>query len=192
MNFTTLTGDSALPETLGVLSAMITPTVLILACGSLLITTSNRLSRVIDRVRELSREIEELAGLPADTTLLDERRALLFELLGFAMRRGRLLQRAVTSLYSALGTFLSTSFAIGILALLRSNHATLALILSFIGSALMLFAAILMVMEARIGLASLDLEIEFLRKRGQHHAPPGRTVPSASWWRGQFRERPPL
>ena len=39
-----------LTSTLSVLSAMITPTVLILACGSLILTTSQRLTRVIDRV----------------------------------------------------------------------------------------------------------------------------------------------
>ena len=37
-----------------VLSAMITPAVLISACGSLLIATSNRLGRVVDRTCEVS------------------------------------------------------------------------------------------------------------------------------------------
>ena len=189
MSFPSLVGDSTLGTALGVLSAMITPAVLILACGSLLITTSNRLSRVIDRVRELSREIEDLS-LPSDEDpLLDERREMLFELLDYAMQRGRILQRAVTSLYSALGTFLATSFAVGVLALVRSEQATLAVVLSFVGSALMLIAAGLMILEARIGLFSLDIEIEFLKRRGRRHAPPGRTVRRRNpWWQRNRRD----
>jgi hypothetical protein len=42
-----------------VLSAMITPAVLISACGALIFSTSTRLARVVDRVRELSRAIEQ-------------------------------------------------------------------------------------------------------------------------------------
>ncbi|HET7711316.1 MAG TPA: DUF2721 domain-containing protein, partial [Thermoanaerobaculia bacterium] len=42
-----------LTSVLSVLSAMITPAVLILASGSLILTTSNRLTRVVDRVREM-------------------------------------------------------------------------------------------------------------------------------------------
>ena len=39
---------------LAVLTAMITPAVLISACGALIFSTSTRLGRVIDRVRTLS------------------------------------------------------------------------------------------------------------------------------------------
>ncbi len=40
---------------------MITPAVLISACGTLVFSTSNRLARIIDRVRDLSRTIEDLS-----------------------------------------------------------------------------------------------------------------------------------
>jgi hypothetical protein len=45
-----------------VLTAMITPAVLISACGSMILSTSSRLGRVVDRVRALSDKLEELAG----------------------------------------------------------------------------------------------------------------------------------
>ena len=45
---------------LSLLSAMITPAVLISACGTLIMSTSLRLARIVDRVRELSRETEEI------------------------------------------------------------------------------------------------------------------------------------
>ena len=44
-----------------VLGAMITPAVLMSACGTLVFSTSARLGRVVDRVRVLSERIEELA-----------------------------------------------------------------------------------------------------------------------------------
>jgi len=45
-----------------VLTAMITPAVLISACGSMILSTSSRLGRVVDRVRALSDKLEELAS----------------------------------------------------------------------------------------------------------------------------------
>jgi len=42
---------------LNILSAMITPAVLISACGTLIFSTSTRLARVVDRVWDLSRTI---------------------------------------------------------------------------------------------------------------------------------------
>ena len=47
-----------LDATLGALSAMITPAVMILATGSLILTTTNRLVRAIDRIRETLPDFE--------------------------------------------------------------------------------------------------------------------------------------
>ena len=56
-----------LPFADGVLAAMITPAVLITACGTLTVSTSNRLGRVVDRVRKVIAEAEgfDPARLPA-------------------------------------------------------------------------------------------------------------------------------
>ena len=48
---------------IAVLTAMITPAVLISACGSMILSTSSRLGRVVDRVRSLSDRLEEMAEL---------------------------------------------------------------------------------------------------------------------------------
>ena len=45
---------------LGLLSAMITPAVLISACGQLIFSTSTRLARIVDRVRQLTPLLEQL------------------------------------------------------------------------------------------------------------------------------------
>ena len=49
-----------LSSALAVLTAMITPAVLISACGALILSTSTRLGRVVDRVRMLIDSFEEM------------------------------------------------------------------------------------------------------------------------------------
>ena len=163
---------SDLSSALSVLSAMITPAVLILACGSLSLTTSNRLTRVIDRVRELSREIEMLAMEKDDPDYIKEKRSLLFTLLDRSIHRARMLQIAMTFIYLGLSTFVATSVSIGLVALTLMNLAVFALVLGFIGAGLMLAASLILILESRIALKSTYIETEFLWKRGQHHIPP--------------------
>jgi len=171
-----------LSSALTVLSAMITPAVLILACGSLILTTSQRLTRVIDRVRELSGEIEALAEDTRSEERVAERRTMLFDLLERAIHRARILQRALTRLYVALSTFVATSVAIGVVSLTDEAFAIVALVLGFIGAGLMFSASVWLILESRIGLTSTYVEMDFLWKRGQHSNPAG-IGQEKSFWR---------
>ncbi|HZN12060.1 MAG TPA: DUF2721 domain-containing protein, partial [Blastocatellia bacterium] len=81
---------------LNVLSAMFTPAVLISAAGTLIFSTSNRLARIVDRVRELSRTIEkEFVQEPPD--FIEERRAEIERQILAHSRRSRLIMRSLTS-----------------------------------------------------------------------------------------------
>jgi nicotinic acid phosphoribosyltransferase len=51
---------------------MITPAVLISACGTMILSTSTRPGRVVDRVRSLSDRLEELAKVEAEIALLED------------------------------------------------------------------------------------------------------------------------
>ena len=51
---------SAIPIGSEVLGAMITPAVLISASGVLVLSTSNRVGRTVDRVRAIAAEVERL------------------------------------------------------------------------------------------------------------------------------------
>ena len=84
---------ASVPELLG---AMITPAVLISASGTLVLSTSNRLSRVVDRVRVLAREAEGLLHRP-------ERAKLLADQLPRLSQRALRLRAAMTALYCAIG-----------------------------------------------------------------------------------------
>jgi hypothetical protein len=158
-------------STTAVLSAMITPAVLILACGSLITTTSSRLIRAVDRVRELSTEFQ---GTDASTDEhAAQRKALLFAQLDRSTSRSRLLQQALTRLYLALSMFVGTSVALGVDAALAFDGIDwLPLVLGFIGAGLLLWSSILLIIESRIGLAQTYAEMDFIWKVGQKHAPP--------------------
>ena len=106
---------NGLPDALAVLSAMITPAVLISGCGSLIMATSGRLNRAVDRTREISRRFAELAQTAAAEAIEPERK-MLFSQLHFSTMRSRMLQRALSRLYWALGLFVATSVAIGVVA----------------------------------------------------------------------------
>src|SRR5439155_21789847 len=106
---------------LAVLSAMITPAVLISACGTLVLSTSMRLGRIVDRVRDLSDRFEQLPNI-GNTEVQLEKRSMIMKQLDLSASRARLLQRSLTSLYLAIGLFVSTTVAIGIMAVLGASR----------------------------------------------------------------------
>jgi hypothetical protein len=161
--FPTRAGDG----TLAILSAMITPAVLILASGSLILTTSNRLSRVIDRVRELAGELGWAPGAAAAPALDRERRELLADLLKRTVERARLLQRALVSLYSGLSVFVATSIVIGVIELTRFSGGAVILFLGFLGGSLLFYASMLLIVESRRAVTTIFTEMEFLERRGE-------------------------
>lgn len=159
----------------GVLTSMITPAVLISACAALILSTSVRLGRVVDRVRTLSDRFEEMAHKePGAIELFEDRLALTFTQLDWLTSRARHLQRALTTFYVALGIFVATSVAIGFAGLIASNAARfqwLPVALGMIGAALLLAGTMLLSFEATLALRAIESEMDFLWKLGRHHAP---------------------
>ena len=109
-----------------VLTAMITPAVLISACGSMILSTSSRLGRVVDRVRALSEKLKEISRSDQQTELTRERQSAIFQQLDKLTSRARLLQRCMVTFYLSLGDSVATSVAIGIVAAAGSPGYTLA------------------------------------------------------------------
>lgn len=172
-----------LPDALSILSAMITPAVLISACGSLIMATSARLNRAVDRTREVARRFEDLASEPPPAGSGDEERRMLFEQLHLNTTRSRLLQRALARLYWALGAFVGTSMAIGLVAATGRAYSWVPITCGLGGAGLLLYASVLLVRESRIALAALEAEMDFVWAQGKSraspdmlnlHRPPGR------------------
>lgn len=87
-----------------VLSLMVAPAILTNASSVLIMSTSNRLARGVDRARELSKQLEETVNFD-----LPEPRRRLRELAA-AEQRTLLLLRALRSFYVALGAFAFAAF----------------------------------------------------------------------------------
>ena len=155
---------------LAVLTAMITPAVLISACGALIFSTATRMGRVIDRVRYLSNRFEELARNPQADDMAAERRLLLYTQLERQTARARLIQRSMVAFYSALGVFVATSVAIAIVSAIARNFTWVAIVLGLVGAIFMLYGSMLLIIESRMALASIISEMDFLSKVSRKYA----------------------
>ncbi len=156
----------SLPSALQILSAMITPAVLILACGSLVMTTSSRLIRCVDRVRQFVVDLDAFGEGAAE----DERYEMLRYQLERTAARARLLQKALARLYAGISVFVATSVAIGVLALFTLNVAWIPLLFGFIGAGLLFSASVMLIIESRIALTLTYEEMDFAIKRHQRPA----------------------
>ena len=162
-----------LTSALAVLTAMITPAVLISACGALILSTSTRLGRVVDRVRSLIDRFEELTQSGEEKQLFEERRVVIFNQLDRLTTRARLLQRAMTVFYLSLSGFVLTSVAIGLVtAVGGAGYAWLAVMTGLLGSSGLLYGSVLLIFEARLALSTINAEMDFTWKLGRALAPP--------------------
>lgn len=165
-----------LSSAVAVLSAMITPAVLISACGALILSTSTRLGRVIDRVRLLIDRFEEMMKVQKQeqsVELFEERRIVIFNQLDRLTTRTRLLQKSMTVFYLALGVFVATSVSIGMVAAVaRASYAWLPVVLGLVGACGLFYGSILLIKEARLAQVSLNAEMDFIWKLGRALAPP--------------------
>ena len=110
---------------------MITPAVLISACGSLILATSDRLSKAVSRTREISQALIPRANDQRADGREEERR-MLFTQLDFVTTRARLLQRALSRLYAAVAFFIGTSVAIAFLVAITTSDMNLQVLLALL------------------------------------------------------------
>ena len=78
---------TSIPQLIRILSASIAPVIVISGVGLLLLSMTNRHSRVIDRARELVKDL--------DNTESEERRTSLREQVRITYKRGRILRTAI-------------------------------------------------------------------------------------------------
>lgn len=150
---------------------MITPAVLISACGSMILSTSSRLGRVVDRVRGLSDKLEELAQRRADET--KERQAVIFSQLDKLTSRARILQRSMVAFYLATGMFVATSVAIGLVAVIPSSprYNFVPVIVGLLGACCLFYGSMLLIFEARLALSTIHAEMDFIWSQTTRVAP---------------------
>ena len=169
-------------QALTVLSAMISPVVLIIATGSLVMTTSQRLSRVIERTRRLTEQLKQLVKEAIPGVSLEEESKILFTLLNLATKRARLLQKSMTALYLAISVFLATSLMIAVVDITDSEYIWLPIVLGMVGAALLFYASLVLIKESRIAINAVDYEMKQTIQLFQNHFPNLTQEQKRGWW----------
>lgn len=158
-----------MPAASEVLAAMITPAVLISASGTLALSTSNRLSRVVDRVRVLAAEAELLGTAHPERAFDPQTRwQLISDQSARLSVRVILLRSSMTALYAAIGLLVSTSIAVGVVALFRWAYSWVPVMFGLFGASALLYASLLLVREARLAVGSTLQEMSYLKELVAH------------------------
>lgn len=165
-----------LPENYETLSAMITPALFMTATGSLIISTSNRMSRIVDRIRQLNVEGDDLSRGAKDVDYLADRLVHVSVQLDRMVRRSDRIRTALTLLYSAMAMFVGTSLAVALVTLLGGALLFIPTTMAIIGVCLMLAACIQLLRETQIALRNNRLEILFHQKLRNMRAAQGATA----------------
>ncbi len=163
---------NALNSTIEFLTAMITPALLISATGSLVLSTSTRLGRVVDRVRQLEVRLGELIYLEDkdEVPLYDKRVEVIVDLLDKVTSRSRILQRAMGAFYYGLGLFVLTSVTIAVAGLFNI-YRWLPIPVGIIGIMFLFYGSLLMLMETRMATATVNAEMDFTWELARKVAP---------------------
>ncbi len=160
-----------LGSALNVLAAMITPALLLSACGTFILSTSNRLARIADRMRSLSRQLDEIMQAGVDVALRQERVDRHRAEIKLQGLRLHLIQRALTLLYVAAVNFVCTSLAIGVASTISLIWVYwMPVVFGLTGACCMLAAAVMLAVEARRAVTDLYQETEFHRRLARHYA----------------------
>jgi hypothetical protein len=144
-----------------VLTSMITPAVLISACGTLIFSTSARMGRIFDRVNVMKGEVEAVVN--GTMTHPRERLAHLTDMIELQRRRAMLIHKAMSSLYTATALFVAASLAIAINVAYGTSHSAWIPTLIALTGGLFLFAAsALLLYESRFNLRFVNRSIDFI------------------------------
>ncbi len=167
-----LINPDALNSTIEFLTAMVTPALLISATGSLVLSTSTRLGRVVDRVRQLEERLSDLiyAEDKDDVPLYDKRVEVMVDLLDKVTSRARILQRAMEMFYYGLGMFVLCSVTIAIAAIFN-YYRWLPIPIGIVGIMFLFVGTILMIRETRMATATVNAEMDFTWELARKVAP---------------------
>jgi len=162
----------SLSSTIEFLTAMVTPTLLISATGSLVLSTSTRLGRVVDRVRSLEIRLGEMiyAEDKSEIPLYEKRVEVIVELIDKVTSRSRILQKAMAAFYYGLMFFILTSVTIAVAALF-GIYRWLPIPFGVVGIMYLFYGSLLMLRETRVATATINAEMDFTWELARKVAP---------------------
>ena len=154
------------PNPFAVLSLIVAPAILTNASSVLVMSTSNRLARAVDRARELSKQLEHGGFTSPDS-------ALYLEELSANERRALLLLRGLRCFYASLGGFASAtliSLLGAVLAPIAVRWTVWAVELAGVAAGLIavgsiVYGSALLLRETRIAVQTLSKRADYLREQ---------------------------
>lgn len=147
--------SSGLPSILGVISAMITPAILILGTGSLVASTLTRIARVFDRAREVLAQTTAAAQRGDLQTVRTYTRWL-----RSYRRRSQFVERALTFYYLAIFLFVMSSLSIALEEVTRVAVPWISLALVLLGATFLCIATAFLVIETNMAAGLLRDELD--------------------------------
>jgi hypothetical protein len=155
LSFVGLDQAAPAPQHLAIISAMITPAILILAAGSLVNSTLTRLARIVDRARALidQASLSSKSGDEAATQIV-------IDWLAMYLRRTALAERALTMFYAAIGMFVAGSLAITLDSITHGALPWLPASLVILGAVFLFIGTLTLVVETHLAAGILRREIE--------------------------------
>ena len=144
-----------------ILTSMITPAVLISACGTLIFSTSARLGRIYDRVSALKTEVESIIAERVSNR--DERTIHVREQLERQRTRAWLIQKALVFLYTSTALFIASSLAIAFNAAYGDQDtAWVPTAIALFGGLFLFAASALLIYESRHNLTFVFRHIDYI------------------------------
>ncbi len=144
-----------------ILTSMITPAVLISACGTLIFSTSARMGRIFDRVNVMKGEVE--AVIHGKMSYPKERMTHLTDLIELQRRRATLIHKAMMSLYMATALFIAASLAIAFnVAYGSADTAWIPTLIALVGGLFLFVASAFLLYESRFNLRFVNRSIDFI------------------------------
>src|SRR2546423_5940194 len=150
-----------------VLSLIVAPAILTNACSVLVMSTSNRLARAVDRARELAKQLDAMDDLSSQDTIrpLDE--------LSANETRSLLLLHALQSFYAALSGFAAAALVSLVGAVLAAMQMRamvqaleiVALLIGFLAVGALIRGSIILVRETRLAVRVLQERAAGIRRR---------------------------
>lgn len=159
---------SNLGAALNIIASMITPALLISATGTLILSTSNRLSRVIDRLRVLSDLVETVADPSNLIQLRGERLDFWQQVIFRQARRLHILQRVLTLLYLAVAAFIFCSVSIGVVSI-SFRFYWIPVALGILGACFLLVSSVYLLIETRLSVRGMEAETDFHLRLASHY-----------------------
>lgn len=164
-------------ESVGILSAMITPTILILASAALVGATTGRLQSIMHAMHELAEAFDGHMQYEQERQALNAEQLSLMIQVERTSKRARLLQYAVALLHLTITSFVLSQLSLGIEAAAQLRLGLVPVAFALLGAVLLLVAIMILLHDSIIAVQATREEALFTLRMTEYRAAQFRRTP---------------